>query len=111
MLIAEDLNIKFELEPVSSNSGLEKTVVYLNNEEVYTTTKQEDEYIIKYESLEGVQQFIRVTSIFEDGSQSHDQLIVDTVKLQKSNSGNIIKRGRNVLGISSGFSLKSLLGF
>jgi subtilisin family serine protease len=112
MTTAEDIKIEFELEPTIANSGFEKTILYLNNEEVYTTTKESDEYILEYDEFEGVQQFIRVTSFFEDGTQAHDQLIIDRINLlRERSSDNIIQRGRRVLGISSGFSLLDIFKF
>jgi hypothetical protein len=112
MTTAEDIKIEFELEPTTTNSGFEKTILYLNNEEIYTTTKENDEYTLEYDEFEGVQQFVRVTSFFEDGTQAHDQLMIDRINLLRERpSNNIIQRGRRVLGISSGFSLSDIFKF
>jgi subtilisin family serine protease len=108
----ESISIKFSLDPITENSGLERTVVYLNNEPIYTTTKQEDEYTIEGTLLSGVQQFIRVSSFFKDGSSSHDQIIIDRNVVYKGNPfNNVIKKGRSVLGISTGFSLRKFFNF
>ena len=108
----DDIVVKFKLDPISTNSGLDKTVVYLNNVEVYSTDKQEDEYTLEYDKLTGVQQVVKITSSFKDGSQSRDQLIIDSVNIQNEKRTNsIINRGRRVLGISSGFSLLDLFRF
>jgi len=112
MTTAEDIEIEFELVPTTSNSGLTKTILYINNEEIYTTTKSTDTYTLKYEDLEGIQQIIKVTSFFKDGTQAHDQVVIDRVTLVKPKSSeNIIQRGRRVLGISSAFSLENLFKF
>lgn len=110
MTTIEDVKIEFTLEPTTTNSGFEKTVVYLNNEEVYTTTNSTDSYILEYDGFEGIQQFVRITSFFRDGTQGHDQIIIDRAQLMRLRpTGNIIQRGRRVLGISSGFSLLDFL--
>jgi hypothetical protein len=112
MTTAKDIEIEFELVPTTSNSGLTKTILYINNEEIYTTTKSTDTYTLKYEDLEGIQQIIKVTSFFKDGTQAHDQVVIDRVTLVKPKSSeNIIQRGRRVLGISSAFSLENLFKF
>ena len=100
------------MDPISNNSGLDRTVLYVNNEPVYTTDKQEDEYNLPSSSLTGIQQFIRVISFFKDGTQSHDQLILDISQAQRGRPvDNIIKRGRNVLGISTRFSFWDIFRF
>lgn len=112
MTSTEDIEIEFRLEPASSNTGLEKSILYLNNEPVYTTTKATDSYTLKYDEFEGMQQFIRVTSFFRDGTQAHDQLVLDRAQLMRLRpTENIIQRGRRVLGISSEFSFRNLFTF
>jgi|GEM_PF-1903762 len=119
MTEAEDIEIEFKLEPITENPTYEKTVIYVNNKPVYTTTKTEDTYTLKYEDLEGVQQFVRVTSYFTDCSrpQAHDDLIIDRAKLMKLNSNrstldkNILEKSRQVLGISSTVFLKDVFNF
>ena len=112
MTEVEDIELEFELVPSTSNSGFEKTILYLNNEEVYTTTKASDSYTLEYDDFEGVQQFVRVTSFFEDRTQASDQIIIDRVSLIRERpTTNVIQRGRRVLGISSGFSLLDIFKF
>jgi len=90
--------VKFKLEPTVTTSGLEKTVVTLNNQEVYTTTEQEDEYEIDLEDLDHSQSWIRVTSYFKDGKRSRDYIVVDMTYL---NIETLTNRGRKVLGAST----------
>jgi len=108
----EDIEVEFKLEPTVSDSNFEKSVLYLNNEPVYTTTKVNDTYSLSYDDFEGVQQLVKVTSFFSDGVRTRDQLIVDRSELTKLRPSNsIIQRGRRVLGISSSFSLMDLFKF
>lgn len=110
----EDIEIEFKLEPVSENPEYEKTVIYVNNKPVYTTTKTEDTYTLEYKDLVGVQQFVRVTSHFTSCSQPqvHDNLIIDRAKLMRLNSNkSIIERGRQVLGISTIVPFKGIFNF
>jgi hypothetical protein len=114
MTEVEDIEIEFRLEPVIENAEYEKTVIYVNNKSVYTTTKTEDTYTLKYEDLQGVQQFVRVTSHFTNCTQPqvHDDLIIDRTKIKKQNpSRSILERGRQVLGISSAVPFKSIFNF
>jgi hypothetical protein len=114
MTKVEDIEIEFRLEPVIENAEYEKTVIYVNNKEVYTTTETEDTYTLAYEDFEGVQQFVKVTSHFTNCTQPqvHDDLIIDRAKLMKSNpSKSILERGRQVLGISSAVPFKGIFNF
>jgi subtilisin family serine protease len=107
----ENIIIQFKLEPITSNTGLDRIVLYINNDPVYTTSKQDDEYTLQYGSIEGVQVLVRVISYFKDGGQAQDQVMLDFSSIPKGRLGdNIIRRGRNVLGISTGFSLRGLFG-
>ncbi|MFA7628216.1 MAG: S8 family peptidase [Candidatus Dojkabacteria bacterium] len=114
MTKVEDIEIEFRLEPVIENAEYEKTVIYVNNKEVYTTTETEDTYTLAYEDFEGVQQFVKVTSHFTNCTQPqvHDDLIIDRAKLMKLNpSKSILERGRQVLGISSAVPFKGIFNF
>lgn len=114
MTEVEDIEIEFRLEPVTENPEYEKTVIYVNNKSVYTTTKTEDTYTLKYEDLQGVQQFVRVTSHFTNCTQPqvHDDLIIDRTKIMRQNpSRSVLERGRQVLGISSANPFKGIFNF
>lgn len=114
MTEVEDIEIEFRLEPVTENPEYEKTVIYVNNKSVYTTTKTEDTYTLKYEDLQGVQQFVRVTSHFTNCTQPqvHDDLIIDRTKTMRQNpSRSVLERGRQVLGISSANPFKGIFNF
>ncbi len=114
MTEAEDIEIEFRLEPVIENPEYEKTVVYVNNKPVYTTTEVEGTYTLEYDDFVGVQQFVRVTSHFTNCTQPqvHDDLIIDRVKLIRQNENNsILERGRGVLGISSFIPFKNVFNF
>lgn len=110
----EDIEIEFRLEPSAENAEYEKTVIYVNNKAVYTTTKTEDSYTLDYEDFDGVQQFVKVTSHFTNCSQPqvHDSLIIDRAKLMSTNNGrSILERGRQVLGISSSMPFRGIFNF
>ncbi|KUK67082.1 MAG: hypothetical protein XD87_0340 [candidate division WS6 bacterium 36_33] len=114
MTKVEDIEIEFRLEPVIENPEYEKTVIYVNNKSVYTTTKTEDTYTLKYEDFQGVQQFVRVTSYFTNCTQPqvHDDLTIDRAKIMRQNPSRIIlERGRQVLGISSSIPFKGIFNF
>jgi subtilisin family serine protease len=95
----EDITVKFTLSPIVENSSLVKTVVSLDNKEIYSTTKQSDEYVIDKELLNHTQHWLTVTSFFSDGKQSSDKLVIDMTYLKNTSITNI-NRGRSVLGIS-----------
>lgn len=110
----EDIEIEFRLEPVIENAEYEQSVIYVNNKAVYTTTKTEGTYTLKYEDFKGVQQFVRVTSHFTNCTQPqvHDDLIIDRAKLMRLNPNkSILERGRQVLGISSTVPFKGIFNF
>jgi hypothetical protein len=114
MTEAEDIEIEFRLEPMIENPEYEKTVVYVNNKPVYTTTEVEGTYTLEYDDFVGVQQFVRVTSHFANCTQPqvHDDLIIDRVKLTKQDSNrSILERGREVLGISSIVPFRGIFNF
>jgi hypothetical protein len=114
MTQVEDIEIEFRLEPVIENAEYEKTVIYVNNKPVYTTTEAEDAYTLEYEDFEGVQQFVKVTSYFTNCTQPqvHDDLIIDRAKLMKLNSSRtILEKGREILGISSSIPFKGIFNF
>ena len=114
MTKVEDVEIEFSLEPVTDNAEYEKTVIYVNNKPVYTTTETEDTYTLEYEDFDGVQQFVKVTSHFTNCTepQVHDNLIIDRAKVMRLNpSRSILERGRQVLGISSSIPFKGIFNF
>ncbi len=114
MTAVEDVEIEFRLEPVIENPEYEKTVIYVNNKPVYTTTETEDSYTLEYEDFDGVQQFVKVTSYFTNCTQPqvHDDLIIDRAKVMRLNpSRSILERGRQVLGISSSIPFKGIFNF
>lgn len=102
----EDIEIKFALDPISDQSQLEKIVVYLNNESIYTTNKQEDTYTLTTDMLDSSQHWLRVTAFFKDGGRSNDSIIIDMTKFRVDSTS---KRGtKSVLGISGFFDLSWL---
>jgi len=96
MTKVEDIEIEFRLEPVVENAEYEKTVIYVNNKSVYTTTKTEDTYTLEYEDFNGAQQFVRVTSHFTNCTQPqiHDDLIIDRDKNNETESRQKYSRAR-----------------
>lgn len=96
----EDITLEFSLFPIVENSNISKIEVSLDNEIVYTTQKQEDEYELTLEVLDTSQHWIRVTAYFDDHKKSTDSIIIDLTQFKTtalSNNG----RGKSVLGIST----------
>ena len=96
----EEVTIKFALNPILEVSGLEKTVVTIDNKKVYETTKQTDEYLIDSTTLDHSQHWVKLTSYFLDGKRSTESFIIDMTYLKTES---IIRRGNNrsVLGAST----------
>lgn len=103
-----DVKIKFTLDPILEDSQIEKIVLTLNNETIYESTLQADEYTIGKDLLDHSQHWLRVTAIFNDGSKISDSIIVDFTKLRKKSSG---LSNRNVLGVSTTIFLKDFTYF
>jgi len=93
-----DIIVKFSLEPLSEKSTLQKIVLSLNNEILYTTTSQTDEYTIKKENLDHSQNWVRVTAYFPNSKKSTDSIVLDLTKLKTSGRR---QSTSNVLGIST----------
>jgi len=93
-----DILVKFSLEPLSEKSTLQKIVLSLNNEILYTTTSQTDEYTIKKENLDHSQNWVRVTAYFPNSKKSTDSIVLDLTKLKTSGRR---QSTSNVLGIST----------
>lgn len=94
----EDITVKFSLQPILVDSNLEKIVVSLNNEEVYSTVLQSDSYILKKDTLDHSQHWLSVTAIFKDGSQSTEKIIIDMTYLKAVGRANV--KDKSVLGVS-----------
>lgn len=100
-LVEEDITVKFELTPTVEVSGLEKTDVTLNNELIYTTTKQTDEFEIDLETLDHSQHWLKATSYFKDGKRSRDYIVIDMTYLDSNALTDNRGRSKSVLGIST----------
>lgn len=102
----EDITIKFSLEPLLESSTLQKITLSLSNEILYETTSQAGEYVIKKETLDHSQNWVRVTAYFSNNKKSTDSIILDLTKLKiigKRQSNN------NVLGISTFYGFSQFL--
>lgn len=102
----EDITIKFSLEPLLESSTLQKITLSLSNEILYETTSQAGEYVIKKETLDHSQNWVRVTAYFSNNKKSTDSIILDLTKLKiigKRQSNN------NVLGISTFYDFSQFL--
>ncbi len=103
----EDIGIKFELNPQVNDSNIEKTVLLVDNEEVFTTREQMGEYTLKTEVLTNNQYVIRIIAYFKDGRQAHENFIIDLTRaraVERNNRGNPnIPQNRRVLGVSTQF--------
>jgi phosphoheptose isomerase len=94
----EDITVKFSLQPIVADSNLEKIVVSLNNEEVYSTVLQSDSYVVKKDTLDHSQHWLSVSAIFKDGSKSTEKIIIDMTYLKAVSRANV--KDKSVLGVS-----------
>lgn len=93
-----DISVKFSLTPYVENSDLQKIVLLINNQEVYSTTRQSDTYTIPKDMLDHSQNWLSVTAIFNDGSRSSEKMILDLTYFKTFEKVNL--RDRSVLGVS-----------
>ena len=94
----EDITIKFSLEPLLESSTLQKITLSLSNQILYETTSQADEYVIKKETLDHSQNWVRVTAYFSNSKKSTDSIVLDLTKLKTTGRR---QSSSNVLGIST----------
>ncbi len=103
----EDINISFQLEPKVEDSVIDRIVVLIDNEEVFSTNEQSGEYTFEKDDLTNSQYFIRVIAYFEDKRVDHQSFIIDltrTKPIERNNRANPnIPSNRRVLGVSTGF--------
>jgi hypothetical protein len=105
----EDIIVKFTLDPIFSESSLEKIVLSINNQNIYETASQSGEYTISKDLLGHSQQVIKVTAIFTDGKKVSDSILINSTYLKYKS---LSTRNKDVLGISTflGFE-KFLIGW
>jgi subtilisin family serine protease len=102
-----DIKVSFGLQPNSSSSSLNKIVMLLDNSEVYTSTSQSGEHILKMESLTNNQYVVKVIASFNAGGQQQETFILDLTSLrarEKNNKANPNNaENKKVLGIATTF--------
>ncbi len=92
-----DIEVKYTLSPVDSNSKLTKVVLYLDNEEISSSTLQEDTFIVEGPLLNHSQHWVKVVAQFNDDREAKDQILIDLTYLKSLQR----KSSRSVLGIST----------
>jgi len=96
--VAEDITVLFGVTPYVEETTLQKITVSLDNTELFSTTKQEDTYLISKDLLNHSQHWLTISATFNDNSQSTEKIVIDMTYLKSLESSTT--RGRSVLGIS-----------
>jgi hypothetical protein len=103
----EDVTLEFGLDPVSEDSTLDEIVVYIDNDEVYTTKLQEDSYVLENEELGSAQYIIRIEATFENKSKKIVTVLLDTTAFDNREENNKANPGRarnkSILGAATRF--------
>jgi subtilisin family serine protease len=106
--VLEDINLKFRLNPLSSESDIREISLFIDNEKVLSTTEQEGEYLFAKEDLTNSQYIIKIVASFNNGRVVNENFILDLTRLQKVEHNNKANPARpankRVLGISTFFS-------
>ena len=97
----EDITVKYTLDPILSDTTLQKVVVYVDNEEISHSTEQTGEFILSSEMFNHSQHWIKVSAFFSDGVRSDTQIIVDMTYLKSLSRTSTKSSGTSVLGIST----------
>jgi len=93
----EDILVEYSLYPIVENSNLERVILYLDNDEIFSSSLQEGSYTIQANLLNHSQHWIKVVASFTDGSSSSDKIIIDMTYLKALNRGS----RKSILGIST----------
>jgi len=96
----EDINVKYSLSPISQDSNIDKVTVYLDNQEINSSTQQADTFVLSQDLFNHSQHWVKVVARFKDGKESSEQIIVDMTYL-RSLEKNTSTRQKSVLGIST----------
>ncbi len=96
-----DITVKYTLTPILSDSTLTNVTIYVDNEEIESSTKQTDEFILASELFNHSQHWIKTVALFSDGVRSEAQIIVDMTYLKSLSRTSSRISGTSVLGIST----------
>ena len=97
----EDITVKYTLDPILSDTTLQKVVVYVDNEEISYSIDQTGEFILSSEMFNHSQHWIKLSAFFSDGVRSDAQIIVDMTYLKSLSRTSTKSSGTSVLGIST----------
>lgn len=96
----EDITVKYSLSTISEESILEKVYLYIDNQELESSTDQSGSFVISKDLLNHSQHWLKVVAKFSNGKESSDQIIVDLTYL-RSLENTDYKKQKSVLGIST----------
>ncbi|MDY0097448.1 MAG: S8 family peptidase [Candidatus Dojkabacteria bacterium] len=96
----EDITVKYTLTPTLSDTTLESVTVYVDNDEIETSTNQTGEFIIPSELFNHSQHWIKTVAQFTDGAVSEAQVIVDMTYIKSVSRSTTKNNSKSVLGIS-----------
>lgn len=97
----EDITVEYKLDPILSDTTLQKVVVYVDNDEISSSTEQTGEFILSNELFNHSQHWIKLSAFFNDGARSDAQIIVDMTYLRSLSRTSTKNSGTSVLGIST----------
>jgi len=96
-----DITVKYTLTPTLSDSTLKSVTVYVDNEEIDSSTEQTSEFTLSSELFNHSQHWIKTVALFNDGVRSEAQIIVDMTYLRSLSKTSSKSSGTSVLGIST----------
>ena len=97
----DDITVKYKLDPILSDTTLQKVVVYVDNDEISSSTEQTGEFVLSNELFNHSQHWIKLSAIFSDGVTTDTQMIVDMTYLRSLSRTSSKSSGSSVLGIST----------
>ncbi len=93
-----DIEVKYTLTPITEENNVSKITVYVDNKEIESSTQQSGSFILSQELFNHSQHWIKVEAVFNNGTKSTAQIVVDMTYLKSLSRSN--SSGKSVLGIS-----------
>lgn len=93
-----DIEVKYTLTPITEENNVSKITVYVDNKEIESSTQQSGSFILSQELFNHSQHWIKVEAVFNNGTKSTAQIVVDMTYLKSLSRSN--NSGKSVLGIS-----------
>lgn len=93
-----DIEVKYTLTPITEENNVSKITVYVDNKEIESSTQQSGSFILSQELFNHSQHWIKVEAVFNNGTKSTAQIVIDMTYLKSLGRSN--SSGKSVLGIS-----------